>query len=205
VNGQQVSAYLPPAPEGFARPFFIHIAKNAGQTIEDSGYAAGIRWGAHVWNTPDNPVKLSMPDGNPCSWFHVPPDDLPVGNRSMYEGAEVFCVTRHPYARALSQYKWITRQFPAIAPDDARRLEAHPVCSVEGLNFFLQQTLLAYMDNQEFLQDCHIIPQVRYIFGRERNWCTRIIPIESLSAGFDSLMAERGLQQAATRAITAQD
>lgn len=185
--------YLPPAVEAFApkgQPYFLHIPKNAGTTIEDSGFQqAGFKWGWHAWGSV---VKLTMPDGHPCSWQHVPPDDLPDGNRSMYKDTEVFCITRHPYDRALSNYVWMVKLYPAVSDASKKLLEAHPLCSVAGLNHVLEQLSLAYLDGRKWLNDCHMLPQSKYVFGKKRQWCKHVIDIHELPTGFDDFMNKSG-------------
>merc|ERR1719171_1875937 len=121
---------------------FLHIPKNAGKTIQNIGLKHGLRWGTHAFAAIYHQAyhMLKMPDGNRCPALHVPPDMVPDPNP--YKGREVFCVSRNPYSRAVSEYLWARERFDRrlsgrgeICPG-CRRFS---MCSVEGMNFFLKK------------------------------------------------------------------
>lgn len=172
-------------------PYFMHIPKNAGMAVEASGQSAGFAWGFHVYRGAN---KLDMPDGNVCSWFHVPPDDLPALNRSLfYTSRKTFCTTRHPYLRAVSEYKWGLDLLPGVAKETLALLEAGPRCTPEGLNKFVRGSLEAYQNGMRYIHDCHMIPQSAYIFGKEGNYCDHALRVDDLPGNYNSLMKHYGL------------
>mmetsp|Transcript_90526 Transcript_90526/g.281827 ORF Transcript_90526/g.281827 Transcript_90526/m.281827 type:complete len:451 (+) Transcript_90526:107-1459(+) len=169
---------------------FVHIPKNAGTTIEMTGRSAGIAWGVSSIAFRFN---RRMPDGFFCSSHHVPPRY--IRGMSPYAGAELFCVTRHPYDRAVSEYSyllsvpWTSR----YARDYANGIYDRPVCSKEGLNHFVQTTLTLYQRGQKFIDNCHHLPQSEFIWdGSGTPLCTNIIRSDNLSQAFDVLMEKHG-------------
>ena len=78
---------------------FVHIAKNAGTTIEDVAWKYhGIKWGRRAkYATSSAPLAT----GNCPSW-HLPPRLNP----GTYRGKTVFCVVRDPRSRLLSEFLW---------------------------------------------------------------------------------------------------
>lgn len=166
------------------RLLFLHIPKNAGTTIEDSGRDVGISWGRML-----NQGLKVMPDGSKCNMWHVPPAYLPAGKQfNPYANAEVFCVTRHPYERAVSEYNYLVgvpwgKQHPIM-----------PLCQPLGLNNFLSATLQEVKGGKKFTNDCHMVPQSDYVWGPSgRQWCQTVLKIDHLTAEFNQLMAQRGL------------
>ena len=74
---------------------FIHIPKTAGTTIEALGLSKGVCWGM-------NSHKLSgCPLG--CPKWHTPTRFL-SGQESPYGQSTTFCIKRHPFTRAISQF-----------------------------------------------------------------------------------------------------
>lgn len=182
--------------------FFAHIPKNAGTAIEHAGYESGVIWGrnaflamniTHAWLG-----GRSMPDNHICSFHHIPPGQFADPNP--YDGRRVFCVTRDPYDRIVSDYRYMTRNAGKWWTPlywwfglHNNGMSTDLLCSPEGLNHFVQTSLIAYQRGNRFLNDCHMIPQHEYIWSESmHNWCDDIIPIRELSPRFDDLMAEIG-------------
>eukprot|EP00971_Amphidinium_carterae_P131797 2610485-Amphidinium_carterae.1 len=65
-------------------------------------------------------------------------------------------------------------------------------CTPEYMNMFLQQMFRAY-HRDKFLDDCHMLPQADFIFGRGRQWCTEILNYATLEQDFNNLMQRYGL------------
>jgi len=149
-------------------------------------------WG---WFVHGGPEKVTMQDGHECSWFHVPPVLLPEANRSsFYDGHDVFCITRHPYLRAVSEYMWELSLDPAVSESAHNMLNGNPRCTPEGLNYFLLASFKEYLDGGIFLHDCHMLPQSEFIWDDTgRQWCKDILRIEDLPGAFDELMLSKGL------------
>lgn len=166
------------------RLLFLHIPKNAGTTIEDTGAQSGMSWGRMLQQG-----QKVMPDGSKCNLWHVPPAYLPAGKaNNPYAGAEVFCVTRHPYDRAVSEYNYL------VGVPWGKNQPLEPRCQPLGLNQFMTATMTRVKAGKKFLGDCHMVPQSEYIWGPTgRQWCQTILKIEELTTSFNTLMAQRGL------------
>lgn len=156
---------------------FIHIPKNAGSLIEDLGHENHVEWGRFMdFNQCDWDARVSVE----CSRWHVPPRYLFSPN--VYTESKAFCVSRHPYERALSQFKWTYT--PPHGPDD---------CTVENLNTYLKNSLQKLLDGDEFQQDCHLIPQTEYIWDENgHQFCKDILRLEDLTKEFNALMKHNG-------------
>lgn len=169
---------------------FLHIPKNAGTTIEVAGRGAGISWG--VSNIGFR-FSRRMPDGSACSSYHIPPRHL--HGLSPYAGAELFCVTRHPYQRAVSEYSYLLS-----APWAEKYSEAYgngifdkPACSAEGLNHFVQTVLALHLGGRQYVDNCHHVSQAEFIWdGSGAQRCAHVLRQEDLPGAFDLLMARRG-------------
>jgi len=163
---------------------FIHIPKNAGSAIEATALKSGISWGRNLfWGS------ITMPDGSPCSSYHVPPRYF-TNPALVYTSSNSFCVTRHPYERAISEYTYLLsvewgKEMPYIYDKEP--------CSKEGLNFFLTQTLKSILTGNRYVNDCHMLPQYEYVWGINRQWCNEMIRVENFPTAFNSLMAKYGL------------
>jgi hypothetical protein len=164
---------------------FMHIPKNAGSTIEDIANAQGVKWGRNSQLS----ARMKMTDGNECNKWHVPPALLPAPNP--YQNAEVFCVTRHPYDRILSEYRYLLN---VPWGKENPRLRAAPDCTPEGLNTFAARTMHMVLGGQAFLSDCHFVPQASFVWGPQgKQWCQNILRIDTLPTSFNNLMHAKGL------------
>lgn len=167
---------------------FEHIPKTAGTGIEDAANRSDprLQWGRFV----PGGYMQSMPDGSHCSQHHVPARLLE--NRMLrdeYRNAKVFCVVRNPYERIVSEYSY--------------RLSVHGVpkhfrqqteCTPDGLNYFVQQALLAYVNGKPFAFDCHLLPQHEYIYSEGEQWCNKVLKMEDFPGNFNKLMEENGIE-----------
>jgi hypothetical protein len=180
-DGEDTTLFLYDCRSG-KRLLFVHIPKNAGSTIEDLAFGSGVKWGRHF-----QPHPNTLPDGNTCSGWHTPPAYLPYPNP--YEGAEVFCVTRDPTDRLLSEYRYL---LSVKWGDNNPRLRTAPECSELGLNNFVSQTLTLMQQGQTFISDCHFTPQSMFIWGPNKQWCKNVVRIKDLPDGFNNLMDSKG-------------
>jgi len=185
------------------RLYFVHIPKNAGTTVERSGLSRGISWGNEDLSFVYSSFQTRMPDGNICSTYHVPPDIQLRGYLRWFQwldphrGAETFCVTRNPVDRMLSEYKYLLSDQVSWSSEYATTfrngLLDYPACSVKGLNHFAQSTLGTLMKGSKYIDDCHHVPQVDYIWDPSgRRQCANILKLDNLKESFDVLMRQRG-------------
>lgn len=162
---------------------FMHMPKNAGTAVEQSGIQSDVKWGKFwTWGT------VQMPDGYWCNKWHVPPVYLPDPN--MYMNAEVFCIVRHPIDRLISEYRYLLEM--PWGGKHIRRPEEEDRCHPKGLNMYLKGVMSAVNAGYHFINDCHMVKQSTYIWGFDRQWCQDIIRIENLPEEFDSLMRRAG-------------
>jgi hypothetical protein len=173
---------------------FLHIPKNAGTTIENIANHEGVKLGRfrnnykHMW---ESGAPQKMPDGNACSWWHVPPALKAPPNPYADPNAEVFCVVRDPWLRMRSEYMYLLKEYyrwPKPFVKDG------PPCTSLGFNMWASKTLRQVQAGQPYVLDCHMLPQWSYIQGADgRMWCDTPIPITDLTPRFNALMESRGL------------
>uniref|UniRef100_A0A6U9ILT9 Sulfotransferase domain-containing protein n=1 Tax=Zooxanthella nutricula TaxID=1333877 RepID=A0A6U9ILT9_9DINO len=167
----------------------VHIPKNAGTSVEESGLQHGIQWGTHA---KDLSEQQEMPDGNWCNRWHVPIPLLQGPNP--YEDADVFCITRHPYERAVSEYSWLAEKEWAPPWIWRTRSQVLPACSARGMNLFLRRALAAYQRGMRYMMDCHFLPQAEYIWDKSgRRVCHHVFRLdENLTSNINALAEEKG-------------
>jgi hypothetical protein len=177
---------------------FVHIPKNAGTAVENAGWRGGISWSR--FRLEFSFTSNIMPDGSSCSAYHVPPAML----RDRYAGAELFCVVRDPFERAVSEYTYLLNSdlqasmFSVSWGDKYAKLYHNglhdfPGCSAEGLNHFVQRTMHLFKSGHRYIDDCHHVPQVEYIWDSSgRQLCRHVIRSEDLPHAFNALMERNG-------------
>lgn len=164
---------------------FLHIPKNAGSTIEDVAHEHGVRWGKYM-----NLHGCAMTTGRCNAIWHEPPALL--GPANVYTGATVFCAVRNPYARAVSEYKYVYSN-PEFRWEHYDLVE-EAGCSSWGLNEWLVQVLRQYLNGDTYKQLCHLLPQSYYIWGppddegRQCRYCHEILRVEDFPNNFNDLM-----------------
>jgi len=181
----------PALPPG--RPALLHIPKTGGTSIEEAALAHGIAWACNS--------KFIGADGDfrivaktaVCSKCHLLPSMLTAEEAREYSGASVFCVSRDPYDRMLSEYRWRVNDLfvpqTNLDLDDGLRL-GEP-CSEAGLNLWAQRALQLYAEGNIGIDDCHLIPQAEYIWDEAGNqFCKNVLRLEDdFQHSFNSLMA----------------
>ena len=96
---------------------FIHIPKTGGQAIEAWGLHHGLAWGgcrlkAGGPSWPAHPGKFGSYTRG-CSSFHIPPVAWEAAHTPPFAAtAPTFCVVRHPFTRAVSEYTWQAKWTP---------------------------------------------------------------------------------------------
>jgi len=180
-----LSKRLPPLEE--ERLVFLHIPKSAGTAIENAGLAKRVRWGRHRFFYYG---MMAMPDGLYCAAHHVPPRHLPKSMGDIYRKSDVFCVTRHPYERAISEYKYLLsvpwgQNKPGV-------LDREP-CTPEGLNHFLKTAMRMVLSGRKYVNDCHMLPQSEFIWDeQDHQVCNKVLRFEDMPHAFNNLMADTG-------------
>lgn len=165
------------------QPTLIHIPKTAGTGIEDAGKEAGVPWGRFLTGG-----QQMMPGPSVCSKHHVPPALFePV--QENWNADDAFCVVRNPYDRIVSEYSYRL----SVAGVPRYFLPKEHTCLPEGLNYFVQQAMLAYVSGKPFAFDCHLLPQVEYVAGGGKHWCGNTLKMEDLPDNFNQLMEARGV------------
>lgn len=151
---------------------FLHIPKNAGTAIEDAGSEKNMTWGRNM-----NFATCEWHDyvvDTHCSQWHVPPRYIrkPVVYSQAYE---IFCVVRHPYARALAEYRW-------------EAFQNSWNCTPALLNTFWRQLVSDYQKNR-FTRDCHVLPQAEYIWDADgKQICKNIFDMPTLPMTINNFM-----------------
>jgi len=119
---------------------FIHIPKTGGQAIEAWGLHHGLAWGgcrlkAGGPSWPVHPGRFgSYTKG--CSSFHIPPAAWEAAQTPPFAaGAPTFCVVRHPFTRAVSEYQWQAKWTPYWR-----------ACTAANLNEFIERVFVSGID-----------------------------------------------------------
>jgi hypothetical protein len=181
-------------------PHFIHIPKNAGTAIVRAGFAEDVdlcsgdalvgdknkNCGAFRHERMQQATKcfLPLPGGALCQHFHTPPAYWPSdAAQTTFSGS--FCVSRDPYDRIVSEFKWqVVKNWNGLTEKD---------CDAESLNDFVLGMLSAYLDGSRYDLDCHLLPQSEHIWGPDgHKWCDEILRLEDLDTTFDDFMKSSG-------------
>jgi hypothetical protein len=170
---------------------FIHIPKNGGTSIEQVGRENNVSWGM-LDSCSGAPVdgyviEPQCPNnvGNCSSWHS--PRHLQANCPSLAEDS--FCVTRDPYDRLVSEYKYACRHLTAENPNEPD-CSAYPQCSIAGLNHFIQEGLGRSQDGDYCVWDCHARPQADFIWRPDGSrFCQNVLRLEEFPDAFNDLMA----------------
>jgi hypothetical protein len=192
----QTAMHMPPVLGSDGGLEFIHIPKAAGTTVEDSANSQGVFWGRF-----GNLSRELWWNGTGCAWWHVPTYLQDVAP-AWFQAKEKFCVTREPYDRMISEYRyWLTRYLeggPAFMKASGPLLSEifhhspYPHCSSEALNYFLQEAFMKYRENQNVF-GCHFLPQSKFIWRPNGTaFCDHLVRLEEFPQSFDNLMISRG-------------
>ena len=183
---------------------FIHIPKTMGGSIEMSRvrshgivvddkhfdpactrerfrvmhlkHPKGFFWGAC------DPDLYSVKTSEICPRQHVPPALFEPLRTYFTEECDSFCVVRHPLDRFLSQYVY-----------QGKGLRN---CSTDDLEKFAKDSFAEFAGGIES-QDCHLIPQVFYVFEEGKpekpQICRHLLNMSSIKVDFPQLMKQYGL------------
>jgi len=133
--------------------YFIHIPKNAGTSIEELFKKNGINVGRYFKD--EDPIDLI------CSKFHIPPKLMKTINFKNYI---TFCIVRDPIDRLVSEFNYLYKY-------DAR-----------VKNIDINEYVKKYLNNTQIYEqfDCHLVPQVDYIFDSYGNKVENILQFNNL-------------------------
>lgn len=177
---------------------FLHIPKNAGSTVESLGHLAGARWGRFM------DFSGCSDGGTQCPSWHVPPWEM--GSPNMYEGRDVFCVSRDPYERAISEYSYAVGNPHQYAGEFVWEAQMH-ACSAQGLNRFLRLALMRYKQGPvsstgRYLLNCHLLPQSKFVWSPDGTQnCKHILRLENFSSEFTELMLQKNYSSVLDQSI----
>ena len=183
---------------------FIHIPKNMGTSIELARFRShgnevgqghmsrgcwrerramqfnhpkGFLWGAC------DPVLNSIDTmQHECNTWHLPATWSEPLRAYFTEGCDSFCVVRHPVDRFISQYVFFAHWYGLKN------------CGTEDLEKFANRSFAA----KASFQDCHLIPQVFYVFEEGKPEkppiCRHVLNMSSIKVDFPKLMKKYGLE-----------
>jgi len=177
---------------------FLHIPKNAGTTVENLGHLAGARWGRFM------DFSGCSGGGTQCPDWHVPPWEM--GSPNMYEGRDVFCVSRDPYERAISEYSYAVGNPHQYAGEFVWEAQMQ-ACSAKGMNRFLRLALMRYMQGPvsstgRYLLNCHLLPQSKFVWSPDGTQnCKHILRLENFSSEFTELMLQKNYSSVLDQSI----
>ena len=118
-------------------PYFIHIPRNAGRSIERWGRDNGYVWSYDAWD-------LYRDYGiHSCRSLNHIPKLLP------FNVVYTFCVIRNPIDRFLSELNFVYGRYREY---QLGKKEEYPV-----------SMLIGYEKDRTYL-DCHLIPQYEYVY-----------------------------------------
>lgn len=149
---------------------FVHIPKTGGSALEKI-----------VGQTIENPSAINAINlrGQRCSRRHVPPSWFEE-SASPYAGTQSFTVLRNPYARVISEYRfmcWGPRKTAVMK----KLLKKGDLGTVEEckrnyaqMNDYIDTVLPTANKDPEIasLTDCHFIPQSEYAKGVDHVLCS---------------------------------
>lgn len=163
----------------------LHIPKTGGTAIEEAAIMKQVRWGMYLMQG-----RAELARHGEWHWFcqlyHTPPALLE--DASVYEKSETFCVTRHPYERAISEYTYmLSVPWGDNIPEAGR-------CEASSLNSYLQEKMRDYSKGpyMKYMNDCHFIPQSEYIWGKGKRWCHDVFRFQDFPDKFNLLMRSKG-------------
>ena len=153
---------------------YVHIPKTGGTKVE--GY---------LGETLDkelsrHPKQVINEVGKGCTKKHIPPAWFTVAEFSPYTNTESFTIVRNPYARLISEYKYMcwgprkTRTMKELLG----KTDLGPVekCkrNMDQMNDYFDAVLPKVNIEPEIahLTDCHFVPQTEYVKGVDHVFCS---------------------------------
>ena len=180
---------------------FIHIPKNAGGSIQLARLRShGVETDNMCLTERDKWMHLKHPKGflwgycdpdlfsihttSVCRKQHLPPALYEPLRAYFTENCDSFCVVRHPLDRFISQYRFWRKGHGNNINN----------CSADDLEKFAQESFAA----NATAQDCHLYPQVFYVFEEGKPEkppiCRHVLKMSSIKVDFPKLMKQYGLE-----------
>jgi len=158
-------------PHKAVKHTFVHIPKTGGSALEKI-----------VGETIDDPSGFMKPHhrrGQRCSRRHIPPSWFEEST-SPYAGTQSFTVLRNPYARLISEYRFMcwgprkTAVMKKILKKDDLGTVVECKRNYAQMNEYINAVLPTANKDPEIasLTDCHFIPQAEYAKGVDHVLCS---------------------------------
>ena len=155
----------------------LHIPKTGGTILRDvvEGADAGIHWVAS-----ESPQKWAFlwprlgHYDHGCNPLHTPVHWMTLHQRQViYGDRSIFTLARHPYDRAISQFKYMCKSAPHLL----ERLGYNATKCWPNMGLFMAYVSthvarLSQRGKEAALYDCHLIPQYDYARGVDNVFCT---------------------------------
>ena len=171
-------------------PRFIHIPKCAGRSITIAAHQKPF-----TRTEARGMTRRYVPR---CPLHHVPPAFFTEFNpyERLFKGAATFCITRHPFDRALSEFRMRNKKHPENYHGTAelnKQLQ-HFAARVLGPTGADGGNCMSEMERQATCgSECHLLPQFLYIFPNGTatgpRTCTHVLRYETLEEDWHRLVS----------------
>ena len=156
---------------------FLHVPKTGGSSVEIAGAAAGVFWGSWWFAWCAGRAERDCVGRDEPRPHHRPPRDWERPDTCLWR-APTFCVARHPYARALSEYKFRAKRWAGEGDQ----------CEPAAANRRMRGWLVAYRDDRA-LQHWHLVPAAEFASMADgRRSCDAVLFHEHLAPMFNQHM-----------------
>lgn len=150
-------------------PYFIHIPKTAGTSIEDFGARYGLMWASKEKRTGNNLTKKK----SDINWYHFPLDFYTEEGINFLTQFDLFTVVRNPISKIVSAYNCRWYNDEQTYNDD----------NVHQFN----DKILKFMELDEQKKTDRYIPQYRYVYHNE-NKIVETLKFENLKDDIENFM-----------------
>ena len=138
---------------------YVHIPKTGGTSIEDSLQKHDI----NVGRFKSSMKNVELINNVKCAYWHIPPKNMKIS----FNDYNVFTVIRNPYQRFISEYK-----------------HKHRPVEYDDINKF---ALALQKDSNPYKHNCHILPQVEYLYDKDGEFVHNILRLEYIKDDFNEL------------------
>ena len=138
---------------------YVHIPKTGGTSIEDSLQKHDI----DVGRFKSSMKNVELINNVKCEYWHIPPKNMKIS----FNDYNVFTVIRNPYKRFISEYK-----------------HKHRAVEYDDINKF---ALALKKNPNPYKHNCHIIPQIEYLYDKDGEFVHNILRLEYIKDDFNEL------------------